>query len=322
MSTSSLQGSRIAFAGTPDFAVPTLEALAAAGAEIPVVFTQPDRPAGRGRRLTAPPVKRRALELGLHVEQPEWLDEAEPPAGGPAPDLLVVVAYGLLLPERTLHWPTRGCVNVHASLLPRWRGAAPIQRALLAGDAETGVSIMAMERGLDTGPVYACAAATIEPADTAATLHDRLATLGARLLVETLPGVLDGTCVPKPQDSHSATYAAKLDKAEARLDWRESAALLARRVRAYNPWPAAFAELADGRRLRILRAEPLDAAGAAGVGADAGPPGRVLAAGRGGIDVATGDGLLRLEVVQPAGGRPMEAAAYLAAHSLDDAVFV
>ncbi len=313
MSVTSLAGARVAFAGTPDFAVPTLEALAGAGAEIPVVLTQPDRPAGRGRRLTPPPVKRRALELGLRVAQPERLDGAAFPAAGAPPDLLVVVAYGLLLPGSALGWPRRGCINVHASLLPRWRGAAPIQRALLAGDAETGVSIMAMERGLDTGPVYARAALSIEPADTAGSLHDRLAALGARLLVATLPGVLDGSRIPEPQDASLATYAAKLDKAEARVDWRESAAVLARRVRAYNPWPVAFAELADGRRLRILRAEALEGTG---------PPGRVLASGRAGIDVAAGAGVLRLHEVQPAGGRPMAAAAYLAAHTLDDAAFI
>jgi methionyl-tRNA formyltransferase len=306
----------IAFAGTPDFAVPTLRALVAAGFAVSVVLTQPERPAGRGRRLAAPPVKQAAAELGLVVAQPASLRDESAAAGwGRRPDLLVVVAYGLLLPKWMLGWPKHGCVNVHASLLPRWRGAAPIQRALLAGDRETGVSLMRVEPGLDTGAVYARRSTPIERRDTGGSLHDRLAELGAALAVETLPGVLAGTCRPVAQEESAATYAPKIDKSEARLDWHGDAALLERQVRAFNPWPVALACLADGRRLRVWQAEAR-----AGVGVQA--PGRIVALGRAGIDVATGDGVLRLERVQPPSGRVMPAGAYLAAHALDRAVFV
>jgi methionyl-tRNA formyltransferase len=342
--TTLCRAATVAFAGTPEFAVPTLRALAAAGAQVSVVLTQPDRPAGRGRRLAPPAVKRAALELGLEVRQPSSLREPDVAADwGPRPDLLVVVAYGLLLPGWVLRWPAHGCINVHASLLPRWRGAAPIQRALLAGDAETGVSIMRIEAGLDTGAVYSREATPIGPAETAGDLHDRLAGLGARLALEALPGVLDGTLRPVPQDERAATYAPKIDKAEAKLDWREDAAALARRIRAFNPWPVAVATLADGRQLRVWRAEAapsmtaLDAPAAPGsrpepagrasghgdpAGVTSAAPGTIVGLGRAGIDVATGDGTLRLREVQPPSGRVMDAAAYLAAHSLDRAVFI
>jgi methionyl-tRNA formyltransferase len=306
---------RIAFAGTPEFAVPTLRAIVAAGATVPLVLTQPDRPAGRGRQLTASPVKALALELGLPLSQPAALRApVEPPHGDP-PDVLVVIAYGLLLPRRWLEWPKRGCINLHASLLPRWRGAAPIQRAVLAGDAETGVSVMQMNAGLDTGPVHLTRATPIGARESAGALHDRLAELAAQALLEALPGVLDGTSLAVPQDDTRATLAPKIAKSEAALDWREPALAIERRVRAFDPWPVAEAQLTDGRRLRVFEAEALGASTAAA-------PGAVVAAGRAGIDVATGDGLLRLCKIQPPSGRVMAAGAYLAAHSLEGAAFV
>lgn len=307
---------RIAFAGTPDFAVPSLERLGGLDVEVPLVLTQPDRPAGRGRQPAPPPVKRAAQALGLRVEQPAALrspDQLE--AWGAAPDLLVVVAYGMLLPEWMLAWPRLGCVNVHASLLPRWRGAAPIQHALLAGDRETGVTLMQMERGLDSGPVFAERAAIIEPRETAGALHDRLMRLGAALLADMLPGILDGSRRPRPQDRARATYAPKLRKSDAPIDWRASAIDLDRRVRAFNPWPVAEAALTDGRRLRIWRAH-------AHAGTAPAAPGAILAAGPDGIDVATGRGVLRLDEVQAPSSKAMTAAAYLAAHPIDDAAFV
>lgn len=310
---------RVAFAGTPAFAVPTLRAIVAAGHDVPLVLTQPDRPAGRGRKLTPPPVKQAALESGLRVEQPESVaDPAMVDRWGLAdapPDLLVVVAYGLLLPQWLLNWPRRGCINVHASLLPRWRGAAPIQHAILAGDAATGVSLMHMERGLDTGPVYAMRDTAIGPDDTAVTLHDRLAELGAQLAAEYLPALLDGTAEPTPQDDARSTYAVKIAKADARLDWSLTAEELGRRVRAYVPWPIAFCELPDGGTLRVHEARPL----ASSAGSSA-PPGRVVAASAEGIDVATGRGVLRLTRVQPPSSRVMEAGAYLAAHPLEGVI--
>lgn len=307
---------RIAFAGTPGFAVPCLAALARSGAAIPFVLTQPDRPAGRGRRLAPSPVKQQALEIGVAVHQPERIaDRRLLESLGAPPDLLVVVAYGLLLPPWLLDWPRFGCVNVHASLLPRWRGAAPIQRALLAGDARTGVSLMQMTPGLDSGPVYARRALAIDPAATAGDLHDQLAELGAALLGEALPALLNRQLAAEPQDETEVTLAPKLSKREAVLDWHQTAVLLARAVRAFNPWPVAESTLTDGRRLRIWRAEPLPTdAGAA--------PGTVVATGPDGIDVATGRGRLRLTRVQAPGAKPMPASAYLAAHALEGVTFV
>jgi len=306
----------LAFAGTPDFAVPCLAGLGRCDVEITAVLTQPDRAAGRGRKLTPSPVKRSALELGAAVHQPARLDDAALLGSlGPRPELLVVVAYGLLLPQWLLDWPRLGCVNVHASLLPRWRGAAPIQRALLAGDTRTGVSLMRMTRGLDCGPVYAQGALDIVVDETAGELHDRLAALGAALLIANLENLLAGRLVAEPQDDAEASHAPKLTKDEAVLDWRASAEQLARCVRAFNPWPVAESTLDDGRRLRLWRAQVL--AGAA----DA-PPGRIVAAGVDGIDVATGRGRLRLTSVQPPGAKPMPASAYLAAHALEGASFV
>jgi methionyl-tRNA formyltransferase len=307
---------RIAFAGTPDFAVPSLRAIVASGATVPLVLTQPDRPAGRGRRLTPSPIKELAVELGLPLAQP--LSLRQPRAFSPPserPDLMVVIAYGLLLPRAWLEWPRLGCINLHASLLPRWRGAAPIQRAVLAGDATTGVSVMQMDSGLDTGAVHLARSTPIHANETAGDLHDRLAALAAQALLEALPSLLGGTSVPVPQRDELATAAPKIAKSEALLDWREPAVQLERRVRAFNPWPVAEARLGDGRRLRIFESAAVEAA-------PSGPPGAIVAAGRAGIDVATGAGLLRLKRIQPPSGRVMDVEAYLAAHSLAGAAFV
>jgi len=307
---------RIAFAGTPQFAVPTLEALVASGADVNLVLTQPDRPAGRGRQVTASPVKLAAAARGLRVAQPQTLKAAGALDDlGPAPDLLVVVAYGLLLPLEMLAWPRLGCVNLHASLLPLWRGAAPIQHAILARDPTTGVSLMRIERGLDTGAVYQERSTPIGARETAGELHDRLAMLAAEMLAGALPELLTGELSPTPQQGALATHAPKIAKAEAVLDWRRGALELDARVRAFDPWPVAETRLDDGTRLRVWRAEPLDAAATA-------PPGSVVAAGAAGIDVATGTGVLRLLRVQPPSGRVMDASAYLAAHPLDGAAFV
>lgn len=296
---------RIVFAGTPEFAVPSLRA-AATRAEVVAVYTQPDRPAGRGRGLVASPVKQAAMEMGVEVRQPASFRDpgAVEALRALQPDLMVVVAYGLILPQAVLDIPAEGCWNVHASLLPRWRGAAPIQRAIQAGDAETGVCLMQMERGLDTGPVLLEQRTAIAPDETGGQLHDRLAEMGAWVLADGLGLLRAGIApVPRPQPSEGVTYAHKLDKAEARLDWARPAAELANTVRAFNPWPVAEAELA-GERVRIHQAMALDVEHAA-------RPGTVLAAGRDGIDIACGEGALRLQLVQRDGGRPLAAADYL-----------
>lgn len=291
---------RIVFAGTPDFAVPSLRSLMASSHQLVAVYTQPDRPAGRGRQLRASPVKALALSQGIRIEQPPTLKSAEAQStlAAYAPDLLVVVAYGLILPEVVLKLPRHGCVNVHASLLPRWRGAAPIQRAILAGDAETGVTLMRMEAGLDTGPMLAKAVCPIGPLDTAGDLHDRLAALGGELLAAHLDRLLTTAPTGEPQDEAKATYAAKLEKAEADLDWRRPARELLRQVNAFNPWPVAQTGFRD-LVLRIWRAQVVSGKG---------PPGTVISAGRAGIDVACGQDCLRLLEVQQPGGRRVSAA--------------
>jgi len=289
---------RLVFAGTPEFAVPSLHACLASGAQVVAAYTQPDRPAGRGRKLAASPVKQAAVAAGIAVEQPETLRDESVRARlrEYAPDLLVVVAYGLILPKAVLALPRLGCWNVHASLLPRWRGAAPIQRAILAGDGETGVDLMQMEAGLDTGPVLLEKRTPIAADDTGGRLHDRLAELGAQALAEGLAQVLGGgMLVATPQAADGVTYAHKLDKAEARLDWNEAAAALARKVRAFDPWPVAEGEI-HGERLRIWSATPIAQV------TDA-VPGSLVATHRDAIDVATGDGVLRIHELQREGGR-------------------
>ncbi len=296
---------KIIFAGTPEFAVASLGA-AARHHEVVAVYTQPDRPAGRGRGLMPSPVKLDAIARGIPVVQPETLKtaEAQEQLRALQPDLMIVVAYGLILPKAVLAIPTHGCWNVHASLLPRWRGAAPIQRAIEAGDAETGVCLMQMEAGLDTGPVLLSQRTPISDTDTGGLLHDRLAQMGAQVLSDGL-GLLRAGLKPiaQPQPEAGVTYAHKLDKAEARLDWSQDAAALARKVRAFNPWPVAEATLA-GERVRIHGAVAID-----GVAGKA--PGTVIGAGRDGIDIACGQGALRLRVVQREGGKAITAADYL-----------
>jgi len=297
---------RVVFAGTPDFAVPCLEACRAAGAEVVAVYTQPDRPAGRGRKLAGSPVKTAALAAGLPVEQPESfkVEADRDRLAAYAPDLMVVVAYGLILPRKVLAIPRLGCWNVHASLLPRWRGAAPIQRAILAGDDESGVDLMQMEAGLDTGPVLVERRTAIAADETGGSLHDRLSALGADALAEGLRRTLAGESLPaRTQAEAGVEYAHKLDKAEARLDFQLPAIALERKVRAFNPWPVAEADVA-GERLRIWAARALDTA----TGAE---PGQVVAANRDGIDIACARGVLRLTSVQRPGGRPIGAADYL-----------
>ena len=301
---------RIVFAGTPEFAVPPLEALRAAGHDMVAVYTQPDRPAGRGQALTASPVKRRAAELGLTVEQPATLrtPDAVDRLRGLDADLMVVVAYGLILPQAVLDVPRLGCWNIHASLLPRWRGAAPIQRAILAGDVVTGLTIMQMEAGLDTGPVLLMRETLIGSRELAGELHDRLSRMGAEAIVAAIGAWQAGRITPVPQPVEGATYAAKLSKAEARIDWSQPAVAIDRQVRAFNPWPVAETAW-NGRQLRIWQCEPEPSgAGAA--------PGTVLESSSDRIVVATGDGALRLLQLQQAGRRAMSAAEFLNANTL------
>ena len=296
---------RIVFAGTPDFAVPSLRA-AAQRNEVVAAYTQPDRPAGRGRELTPSPVKREALLRGIDVVQPENFKSAVSKDALRAlkPDLMIVVAYGLILPQSVLDIPTYGCWNVHASLLPRWRGAAPIQRAVEAGDTQSGVCLMQMEKGLDTGPVLLSQALEIGADETGGQLHDRLATLGAQVLADGLGLLRAGIRpVPKAQPEIGVTYANKLDKAEAKLDWSQPAIVLANKVRAFNPWPMAEAVVA-GERLRLHGAVAVDEGHNVA-------PGTLLRAARDGLDVACGEGVLRIRVLQREGGKAITAADYL-----------
>ncbi|MCB1968424.1 MAG: methionyl-tRNA formyltransferase [Candidatus Accumulibacter sp.] len=292
---------RLIFAGTPEFAALALRAIIAAGHQVVLVLTQPDRASGRGMALRASPVKELALASGIEVLQPSTLKDgaAQERIRAVGAEAMVVAAYGLILPQVVLDIPQYGCINIHASLLPRWRGAAPVQRAILAGDTETGVCIMQMDAGLDSGPVLLSGRLPIASDDTALSLHDRLAALGARLIVDVLARL------PLPaqaQAETAATYAAKIEKHEAMLDWRLPAAQLARSVRAFNPFPGASCAL-DGNLLKIWRAEAMAASG---------EPGEVLAADRDGVVVACGEGALRLVEVQKAGGKRLRVAQFLA----------
>ncbi|MDO8787603.1 MAG: methionyl-tRNA formyltransferase [Sulfuritalea sp.] len=295
----------IIFAGTPEFAARALEALLAAGHQVVLVLTQPDRPAGRGMALQASAVKKVALGHGIPVFQPERLKD--PATHEPiraacverGAELMVVAAYGLILPQAVLDLPQLGCINIHASLLPRWRGAAPIHRAIEAGDAQTGITIMRMEAGLDTGPMLLAEAVAIEAEDTTGSLHDRLARLGGKLAVAALARF--DQLIPVPQPAAGVTYADKVDKAQARLDWSQPAEILARKVRAFNPFPGAVATLA-GEPVKIW---------CGNVVAASGRPGQVLAADAKGIVVACGEGALRLAELQKPGGRRVTSADFL-----------
>lgn len=296
---------RLIFAGTPEFSARALEALIAAGHTIALVLTQPDRPSGRGMKLTPSPVKTVALQHGLPIYQPLTLRDTEAQAQirAVSAEAMIVAAYGLILPQAVLDIPPRGCINIHASLLPRWRGAAPIQRAILAGDTETGITLMQMDAGLDTGAMLSRHPLAIGTNETAGELHDRLASLGAAAIVDLLPRLAE--VVGEPQDERLATYADKIDKAQARLDWQRSASELLRQVRAYNPVPGAWT-LLDGQPFKVWRAEEVtgDTGGAL--------PGTVARAETDAIDVVCATGILRLLEVQVAGGKRLATSSFLA----------
>ena len=304
---------RVIFAGTPEFARVALAQLHAAGFEIALVLTQPDRPAGRGMKLQASAVKQWAQAHQVPVAQPRSLrlDGKYPEDAAAArtaledarADVMVVAAYGLILPQWVLDLPRLGCLNIHGSVLPRWRGAAPIHRAIEAGDAETGVTIMQMDAGLDTGDMLLVQTLPIGPQDSTATLHDTLAALGGRLIVEALELAACGGLRPQPQPTEGVTYAHKIDKHEALLDWAQDAQALERRVRAFNPFPVASGLLA-GETIKFWSALALPHSAAA-------VPGQVLAAGAEGVDIATGNGVLRVMRLQKAGGKPLDAADFL-----------
>ncbi len=295
----------VVFAGTPEFSVPALEALVASRHRVVAVYTQPDRPAGRGQQLTMSAVKQAALRHGLTVEQPATLREASAVdhLQSYRPDVMIVVAYGLILPASVLSVPAMGCINIHASLLPRWRGAAPIHRALLAGDSQTGVTIMQMDAGLDTGPMLLEKTTAIARTDTTGSLHDRLAQMGAEAVIEALDGMIAGSLSPRPQPAEGATYAAKIRKEEALIDWSKPALELEHQVRAFNPWPVAQTSL-HRQQLRIWEA-------AATADRSDATPGTVVQADSNGIRVATGEGMLVLSRVQLAGRKAVSAAEFL-----------
>lgn len=313
---------RIAFAGTPDFARVALDAILAEGYQVPLVLTQPDRPSGRGLKLTPSPVKQAAVSAGIPVIQPrslrldgKYAEEAKAAQDALAqtrPDLLVVAAYGLILPAWTLTLPQYGCFNIHASLLPRWRGAAPIQRAIEAGDAETGITIMQMDEGLDTGDMLHIRRLPIEAKQTAAQLHDALADLGADAIVETIRQLEAGTLSATPQPEEGVTYAAKLDKREAPLDFSQPATILARRIRAFNPVPGATARLPGLEDpVKIWDACALDSNASAA-------PGDITSVSPEGIDIATGQGILRLLHLQKAGGKRLPVSVFVQGWALPD----
>jgi len=308
-----LNPTRVVFAGTPEFARAALERLHASGLSMPLVLSQPDRPAGRGMKLQPSPVKRFAVDHGIPVAQPrslrldgKYADEAQAARAAleaARPDLVVVAAYGLILPQWVLELPRLGCLNIHASLLPRWRGAAPIHRAIEAGDAETGITIMQMDAGLDTGDMLLVERLPIGAEDTTASLHDKLAALGARLIVEAIELAACGGLRPVPQPAEGVSYARKIEKAEAAIDWSQPAEVIARRVRAFDPFPGATT-LVAGEPVKVWRCRPEALAGVAS-------PGLVLAADDAGIVVACGRGALRLTQLQRAGGKRLAAADFL-----------
>ncbi len=308
---------KIIFAGTPDFSVAPLKALIESQHEVVAVYTQPDRPAGRGRKLTPSPVKACALEHGIEVYQPEKLKSAEDqqPLIDLEADLMVVVAYGIILPEVILSAPRLGCINIHASLLPRWRGAAPIQRAILAGDTESGITIMQMDIGLDTGDMLLKTRCNIEANDTGSSLHDKLAVMGAQALMDALPGIIDGSLQGEKQDDSQANYAHKLQKAEALIDWRQPAKNLQLQVNAFNAWPVAQTPIeikGKSQMLRIWRAEAIEG--------KADTPGKVVRCDKQGVEVATGDGLLKILEIQMPGKKPMDVKAFVNANDLSGVV--
>lgn len=302
---------KIIFAGTPDFSVPPLKALIDSPHQVVAVFTQPDRPAGRGRKLTPSPVKACALEHDIAVFQPERLRTAEEQqlVTSLDADLMVVVAYGIILPKAVLDAPRLGCINIHASLLPRWRGAAPIQRAILAGDSETGITIMQMDEGLDTGDMLLMKRCPIKPDDTGTRLHDRLSELGAEALMEALPGIASEQLQAEKQDDSQACYASKLNKSEALIDWSNSAEAIVRQVNAFNAWPVAqtpvdIKGIGKAEMMRIWQASRLDESSEA-------EPGMVLRSDKQGIDVASGEGVVRLLNIQLPGKKPMPVSAFV-----------
>ncbi len=308
------QNLRIIFAGTPDFSVPALETLINSQHEIIAVYTQPDRPAGRGRKLKASPVKKMALKNNIPVYQPESLKEKseQEKIAQLKPDVMVVVAYGLLLPETVLSIPEFGCLNIHASILPRWRGAAPIQRAILEGDSESGISIMQMDVGLDTGDVLTIATCPIEKNETGGSLHDRLAILGAQPLLDILAQLQDDSVKPVKQNDNDACYAKKLSKEEALIDWSKPVTEIDRMIRAFNPWPIAFTKL-DDKNMRIWSATAHN-------NNNDKTPGTVLNCNKDGIDVATGQGVLHIEKLQMPGGRAMPASEFINAHDISNTI--
>ncbi|MDH5301669.1 MAG: methionyl-tRNA formyltransferase [Gammaproteobacteria bacterium] len=309
------QALKIIYAGTPEFAAEALQALIAAGHQIICVYTQPDRPAGRGRKLTPSAVKQAALNAGIEVRQPLSLKKKEDIDALAAlnADLMIVAAYGLILPKAVLDAPRLGCINIHASLLPAWRGAAPIQRAIINGDAQTGITIMQMDVGLDTGDMLLIKPCDITASDTASTLHDKLAQLGAQAVCEAVPLIAQGKLTAEKQDNSLATYAHKLQKEEANIDWNKSAVQLDREIRAFNPWPISQTTL-DGEVLRIWQAQTINETSKAS-------PGSVIRSDKKGIDVATGDGVLRLLQVQLPGGKPQPIHAFVNAHNVSGKQF-
>jgi len=304
----------IIFAGTPEFSVAALESLVSSRHRVVAVYTQPDRPAGRGQQVTMSAVKQCALKHELPVEQPQTLKDpaAVEKLAQWSADLMIVVAYGLLLPRAVLETPRLGCVNIHASLLPRWRGAAPIQRAIQAGDAQSGVTIMQMDVGLDTGPMLLERVTAIGARETASTLHDRLAALGAEAIIEAIEAIAAGAAQPREQPKEGATYAAKIRKEEALIDWRQPATQIDRQVRAFNPWPIAETRW-NAQQLRVWEASPVTKETSAA-------PGTVLSTSGAGIEVATGEGILQLTRVQSAGRKAMTAADFLKANRPEGAV--